>query len=178
MPKRMAVFIITMLLTVSLLPVFALGSNVSLNLSRGNAVFGDNITASGTAAPDTWVSIKVLDSNQSVIVFDAVKSDAGGNYTCTFIVPPVSEGDLNVIAGYGSNVTSKNLTISQLVLTGDVSGDGIIDVGDAMLTLQNIVGLVNLASNQLEAADTSKDEVVDVGDAILILRYIVGLITW
>ena len=67
-------------------------------------------------------------------------------------------------------------------LLGDVSGSGTVDVGDAILVLRSIVGLVDLTERQLWAANVTGnttpngDHLVDVGDAILILRYIVGLI--
>jgi hypothetical protein len=59
---------------------------------------------------------------------------------------------------------------------------GTIDVGDAILVLRHIVGLINIdeefGPQSLNRARVSGSEgSIDVGDAILILRYIVGLIT-
>ncbi len=87
------------------------GGSVTLDLSQNNAAVGDSITASGSADPDEWISIKVVDSTGSVVFYDAVKSDASGNYSCTFIVPQVAPGTLTVVAGYGTNVANKPLTI-------------------------------------------------------------------
>ena len=112
MIKRLVALITTMLLIISLLPVFAFASNVSLTLSNDTAIVGDSITASGSADSDTWVSIKVLDSAQNITVYDAVKANANGEYICIFTVPDVSAGSLTVIAGYGTNVASKTLTIT------------------------------------------------------------------
>ncbi len=85
--------------------------SVTLELSKYTAQPGDSVTASGTADANTWVSIKVLDSAQSVIVFDAVRSDAGGNYSCTFKIPSTAAGSLTVVAGYGGNVANKTITV-------------------------------------------------------------------
>ncbi len=85
--------------------------NVSLTLSPSIAVAGGTVTASGTAPFDTWVSLKMLDSSQSVVLFDAVKSDSSGNYTYTFKAPNVNSGNFNVIAGYGYDVDSNILTV-------------------------------------------------------------------
>ncbi len=59
---------------------------------------------------------------------------------------------------------------------GNVNGDQGIDVGDAILVLRHIVGLVALNADQQEAADVNLNGNVEVGDAILILRHIVGLV--
>lgn len=63
------------------------------------------------------------------------------------------------------------------VIKGDVSGDGNIDVADAIFLLRSIAGLVQLDQQQSEAADVNGDGAVNVVDAIMILRFIAGLIT-
>ena len=112
MVKKRGAVVIAVLLIFSILPGFALAADVSLTLSADSAKVGDSITVSGTADPDTWVSIKALDSAKGIVFFDGVKSDADGKYSCTFKVPEVSPGSLTVVAGYGSNVDFKNLTIT------------------------------------------------------------------
>ncbi len=68
------------------------------------------------------------------------------------------------------------LLISTMVMIGDVDGNGIINVSDAILVLKHIVKLIELKGKDREAADTNKDTSIDVNDAILILKYIVKLI--
>ena len=53
--------------------------------------------------------------------------------------------------------------------------DGKVDVGDAIVILRRIVGLVQLSEIQKSAADMNEDGKIDVSDAILLLRCIVGL---
>jgi len=104
--------LILALLAALLVPSLAFAVNVTLTLSSNTANPGDSVTASGIADPDTWVAIKVLDGAKSVIVLDPVKSDVNGNYSCTFKVPPDFSGStLIVVAGYGENVDTKELTI-------------------------------------------------------------------
>ncbi len=67
-------------------------------------------------------------------------------------------------------------------INGAVNGDGSIDVGDALLVLGHIVGLIDLETEYSPAAlarakVSNTNRPVDVEDAILILRYTVGLIT-
>ncbi len=109
--KRIAV-LLAVLLILTTLPGLALGVQVNLDLSWNSTAAGNNITASGSADPNEWVSVKVLDNARSIVFYDAVKSDAGGKYSCTFIVPQVSPGALTVVAGYGTNVAKKSLLIS------------------------------------------------------------------
>jgi hypothetical protein len=109
--KKIAV-LLAVLLIMTTLPGLALGVQVSLDLSWNSTAAGNNITASGSADPDEWVSIKVLDNAQGIVFYDAVKSDASGKYSCTFTVPQVSPGALTVVAGYGTNVANKSLLIS------------------------------------------------------------------
>ncbi len=139
MSKRLLVIIMTILLTILIFAPFASAADVTLTLSTEIAIVGDSITAAGTADADTWVSIKVLNEDQNIVFFDAVKAGADGCYTKTFPVPDVAEGILTIVAGYGDNVAVRTLTIgtptSQVSLnlsayTGLV-GDSITATGTA-----------------------------------------------
>lgn len=59
---------------------------------------------------------------------------------------------------------------------GDVGANGIVDAGDASLTLRSVVGLVALSSEQRIAADVDRNGVVQAADASLILQRVVGII--
>ncbi len=59
---------------------------------------------------------------------------------------------------------------------GDVNGNGVVTVADAILVLRHIVDMSKLDSEQLKRADVNGDGAVNVGDVVLILRYIVKLI--
>ena len=79
---------------------------------------------------------------------------------------------------------------SATLLKGDVNGDGVVNVFDALLTLQYSVGLIEHtdANNSvyLSVADVAPleyyipkgDSLVNVFDALAILRHSVGLDTW
>ena len=63
---------------------------------------------------------------------------------------------------------------------GDVTGNGTVDSGDAILVLRYSVGQVTLTDPQCERGNVTgkpDDRDIDSGDAIKILRYSVGLIT-
>lgn len=64
---------------------------------------------------------------------------------------------------------------------GDIAGNGLVDVNDAILILQHIVGQINIETDygsdallRAKVSDDGRD--INIGDAILILRRNVGLI--
>ena len=57
------------------------------------------------------------------------------------------------------------------VTYGDVTGDGEVDIGDAIKILRYDAKLETLAQEALIAAEVTGDGVVDIGDAIKIMRY-------
>ncbi|MBV5341970.1 MAG: hypothetical protein J0665_20830, partial [Deltaproteobacteria bacterium] len=74
---------------------------------------------------------------------------------------------------------------SLLAHSGDVNGDGVVDIVDALLALRNGIGLVKLADSEVSRGDvgplvngvTVGDGRIDIEDTILILRKAVG-ISW
>jgi len=92
-------------------PATAFAVPTTLTLSKDVALAGEAVTASGQSDPDAFISVKILDSNQSIILYEVVKSDANGNYSLGFNVPANAEGILQVVAGPGANVAVKALLI-------------------------------------------------------------------
>ncbi len=101
------------------------------------------------------------------------------------IVTPLRQGEVVITAtaedgGYQAECL---ITVGSPVLKlGDVSGNGRIDIGDAIIILRHIVGLINIEADYgpeaLARAKVSGGEVdIDVLDAILVLQFIVGKIT-
>ncbi len=109
--KRTIVVLLVALFIFALLPPTGFAMDISLDLSATSGRVGDEITASGIADAEEWVSIKIVDDLGSVVYYEAVKSDAEGNYSNTFKIPDVKEGTLKVVAGYGSNVASKDFKV-------------------------------------------------------------------
>jgi len=62
-------------------------------------------------------------------------------------------------------------------VSGDVTGDRTIDLGDAIQILRYESGFRAFTDAQLSVADVNGDGEVDVGDAVRILRYEAGLIS-
>lgn len=81
-----------------------------------------------------------------------------------------------------SSVAQRNVIYS-LTATGDVDGNGVVDVVDALMALQASVNLITLTADQLKRGDvaplvhgvTEPDGKIDIDDAMLILRKAVWL---
>ena len=112
--KKTTVLLATLLLVLLILPT-AFAAEVTLELSANEVLPEDSIKVSGMADPDTWVSIKIIDSNDEIVFFDAIKSNDEGSYELVFKVPHVESGTLTVVAGYG-----KNVAIGKLIVPGEL----------------------------------------------------------
>lgn len=60
---------------------------------------------------------------------------------------------------------------------GDVTGEGDIDIGDAVQVLRYEAGLTTFDSKQKVAADVTGEGDIDIGDAVKILRFEAGLVS-
>ncbi|OPX86440.1 MAG: hypothetical protein A4E53_02873 [Pelotomaculum sp. PtaB.Bin104] len=179
-PKTILVLTLFMAL-IFITPAQAIGENaggVSLTLSPPIAPAGASVTASGTSAPGVWLSLKVLDSLQNIVLFDAFKSDDHGNYSITFVVPAVANGNLSVVAGYGNDVAVKTLTVDSQTpvrLKGDVNYDSIVNVLDVVKTVNIALGKVQPSPDDFYAADVNSDSVVNVLDVVKIVNIALNL---
>lgn len=86
----------------------------------------------------------------------------------------VSVPDENTVVGTGDTFTS-NGEVYTVVVYGDVDGNGIIDVMDALSTEEHITGITKLDSIKEEAADVVNDGNIDVLDSLAIKEYVVEL---
>jgi hypothetical protein len=119
--KRTIVIVTAVLFLGFMLPGFAFADDVSLTINPTSVAPGGEITASGQADADVFVSVKVLDSVQNIVFYDAVKSGADKKYNLTFKAP-AQAGEYMVVAGYGSNVARQSFTVRET--TGGGGGSG------------------------------------------------------
>lgn len=70
--------------------------------------------------------------------------------------------------------------------SGDINGDGKVDIADALKALQISVGMLSATAAELKAGDVAPlvngkpvpNGVINVGDAVVILQRAVGLVSW
>lgn len=123
-------------------------------------------------------------------------------FTCSYVFPGegISSSSGQVISGSGSGFDGKGIRNSNIIIgrwvfepssrpiynlthTGDINGDGRVDIADALLSLQSAVGLIQLSDTEIMRGDVGPlvndipvgDGKVNIDDAILILRKAVGL---
>ena len=60
---------------------------------------------------------------------------------------------------------------------GDLTGDGTVNVEDAIIALRIIAGKVDPTETQSMLGDVVRDGAINIDDVILILRHIVGFVT-
>ena len=85
--------------------------------------------------------------------------------------------------GYAGAVVSLASPQPGGIHTGDINGDGVVDIVDALLALKTGLGLVQLSSAAVFRGDVSPlvrsvpvgDGQIDIEDTVLILRKAVGL---
>ena len=58
------------------------------------------------------------------------------------------------------------------LLTGDLTGDGIVNILDLVNLMQGIIGNVELNENQITAADMNQDGTLNVQDVVLLVTFI------
>lgn len=85
-----------------------------------------------------------------------------------------------LLSGYYVNVSATDLmallAMPEVVLYGDLNGDGEIDITDAGLLIQDCNGMRELTEEQLAAADLNDDGEASLADAALLVQYCNGLI--
>lgn len=82
----------------------------------------------------------------------------------------------------GASKTGQTITITNagttesfsLVIYGDATGDGLIDIRDLLVLQKDIVGASKLSGAYLKAANVNKDKELDIRDLLLVQKYILG----
>ena len=96
-----------------------------------------------------------------------------GSYTNMEFVsgPDPDNNDLPAIKAHGSGETPP-----PPVLMGDVDGNGVVDMQDALMVLRYSMGLIS-AMPVMAAADVNSSGQIEMNDALMILRAAMGLIS-
>lgn len=129
-----------------------------------------------TAAP-TSQTIVYIDQNAAqdgTITFTAYPSEltSGKTYHVYLASSDTASGAITTLTEIAEYSYYAAYTL------GNVNGDKVIDVNDALTVIDHIVGNAYLTGNNLSAANvTPNDSVVDINDVLMIIDYVVGNIT-
>ncbi len=139
-----------------------------VTLDKTNAIVKnlDKLQLTATVAPDDATNTEVVwtSSDENIATVDA-----------TGLVTTVAPGTVIITVKTVEGEFTATCEI-KVVVPGDLSGDGKVNTGDAVLILRHAAELVQLNDEQLVAGDINTDGSVNVGDAVLVLRHTVGLI--
>jgi len=108
-----------------------------------------------------------IDSDTGLINWTPNASQVGGNLVTVRVQ---DTGDLFDTQYFTIEVIEMPQGVS-----GDQNGDGNVDVFDAIIDLQIIVGKLDATETQLILSDVVRDGVINVFDVILTLQHIVGV---
>jgi len=167
-------------------------ATATIEMAGTEAVFSENgdmitvtVTSESLKAGSQYVILMIKSADgenytidaDSILYIDQTAATASGNKgTVTFDVYPSSMTDgIILISGAESGLTEIAIIKGKYVL-GDVNGVNGIDIGDAMLLLRYVAGLVEEDALVLEAAELNGVTGIDIGDAMLLLRYVAGLV--
>ena len=136
----------------------------------GNVDDPITLDASGSFDPDGSIVLDGWDIDN-----DGEFDDATGVATdVTFGSPGTFTLGLRVTEYAGdSNIATTEVTIAGMC--GDLNDDGLVNVFDAIITLQIIVGLIEPTESQLKLGDVEPDGAMTVFDSIRLLHHIVEL---
>ena len=154
----------------------ATGSKVGISATVTDNVQVTQVTLFyRTTGTETWSSMEMTPSNSKYSAFlpaDTVTT-AGLEY---YIM--ATDGNSNAYAGNEDNPYS--VTVQQGVESnakGDVDGDNVITLKDALMLLRAITGLEKLSEDQFLRADLNGDEKLTIDEALKVLQYVNGTIS-
>ena len=78
----------------------------------------------------------------------------------------------DALIGTGMKLKLKNGNTYTIVITGDLTGDGIMDVADLSVMATYVVGKANLENEYLLAGNLNNDKLVDIADLSIIANLI------
>ena len=125
------------------------------------------------------------DKNNSIVTFDVIfdSSMEAGTYTVDFmdnfaVNSGVVSGDGTVITTYGNSVNANSApavftlgdTTSSDIVRGDITGDGKVNLYDAIEICKYIMGMRTITAEEEVRADYDENEKVDLYDAIGIAK--------
>lgn len=147
------------------LSVVRKASDVEFNVSVGDVNANDDAGTVSKIEPGTTVDTlrsKFTVQGGSVKITDASGKEKTGT---------IGTGD-KVIIYKGDGTLYKEYTV---VVYGDVNGDGIITVKDALAMRKHILGMSSLSGCYANAADVAGESGISVKDALAVRKHILGM---
>ena len=106
----------------------------------------------------TWVKLKAVgNTGENSPLNISVNTLRDATPQCNLIPYQVSNGTFTIL------------------LNGDVNGDGVVDIADAMYLAKHVLGITGFELIIEEAADVNGDDEIDLADAMYLAKYVLGI---
>lgn len=132
------------------------------------------------------VTVTLLQGTSEVATKTLTGASGSVPYSQNYSFPAVPAGDYTLKvekkdhAPWTEEITVDSTAIAKDVtvyLWGDASGDGVVNIADAMLILRYTNEQITLGDRFVQCSDVNGDGVTNIGDAMLILRLANGMIS-
>ena len=142
------------------------------SLSRVKVSWAGEDDGSGVGSYDVWVSED--DKPYELWLQGTTETSAvyQGRIDRTYRFYSVARDNVGNVEGAP---TAPDATTRTTVLLGDLNGDKILNVRDAVRMLRYIVGLGPLSDEQIAIGDMNADGILNIKDVVMALRASVGL---
>ncbi len=161
----------------------------SLSMSQTSVLSNDSAEGTVTligAAPSGGSVVLLSSNNASVASVPASITVPAGSTSATFTITTyqvAGSTPVTITANYGSIMTA---TITVIPADGDLNGDGITDMIDALRALRIASGIDKASASDLSHGDVAPlilgkrhpDGKIDLSDVVVILRRAAGLPSW
>ena len=173
--------------TFTSLPDELKGAEQILTSCNDKGVTGDVISFTASEDIDIYIALDSRMPETPAWMSDLEKTGltavSSNGVTFDLYRKTVPEGEKAVLGGngYSLNVVNYSVLVTEKQsvkadVPGDLSGDGIIDVFDLILSKQLSAGITKLDGKLLANADVNEDGKADISDTVLINSYVLGKI--
>ncbi|GIQ71104.1 S-layer homology domain-containing protein [Xylanibacillus composti] len=103
--------------------VVAAAAAPSVEVDKSSARRGQSIAVSGTYTPNSWITLRAIDSEGKLVVFDGTKTAADGAYSFEIVVPTqTAAGSLAIYTGAGEEIAQAAVRITTSGTGGGSTG--------------------------------------------------------
>ena len=147
-----------------------------LDLSNNPRIDIDTISAEGSGFIEVST---VWDENDDICYYIKAASVPGNSFCGWYAVDGTllsTNVEINRNDFDGVNDFIAKFTASTPGGVGDVDGDGVVRVSDAVLIMRYALGLIEFTPEQILCGDVDGDGFVKVADAVMVIRIALGLV--
>ena len=147
-----------------------------LDLSNNPRIDIDTISAEGSG----FIEVSpVWDENDDICYYIKAASVPGNSFCGWYAVDGTllsTNIEINRNDFDGVNDFIAKFTASTPGGVGDVDGDGVVRVSDAVLIMRCALGLIEFTPEQILCGDVDGDGVIKIADAVMVIRIALGLV--